>query len=465
MSTSRFHKVIWREGLLVGPHHFQQSDRYHESQLDSRLRPLQPFGWGVIELNIDEDSLKKSILSIDGFRGVLQSGTTIDLPNGQSDLKRQINDDHFSNSHKPLDVHIAVPFENVHFGSAAGTWGTSDKRYVPESIQVYDENEADNPQEIIVAKKNVKLLVGHESAENYERLKIAELERTAEGELLISAGYIPPCLMLSASKQLQKVVRQVISKIEARHLALRRSLPRSSGYRYDPSRTGSDKLHVLSTLGSYLLVLNHFRRVGCVHPELIYRYALQLAGALSFLIPDLDLNDLPNYDHNDLANLFKQIHRMLGESLQLLVTPLPEECTLLNLEPSKSDKGYPIFLTPYPIEEKMFSPYHQYYLAVRAPLPTLESARQIQEVLPDVAIISSVREIDCHIEFATGAPLTHTTSPVGTSFGADYTFFSISRFEDTWANIEASRTLAMYLPVELQDEFENYEFQLLIEKT
>ncbi len=86
-------------------------------------------------------------------------------------------------------------------------------------------------------------------------------------------------------------------------------------------------------------------------------------------------------------------------------------------------------------------------------------------MLPDVAIISSVREIDCHIEFATGAPVTPGASPVGTSLGSDYTFFSISRFDEAWTNIEATRTLALYLPVELQDQFEKYEFQLLIKKT
>jgi len=158
MSTSRFHKVIWREGLLVGPHHFQQSDRYHESQLDFRLRPLQAFGWGVIELNINEASLKNSILSLSGFRAVLQSGTTIDLPNGPSE--RQISDDLFPDSPKPLDIYIAVPFEEVNIGSLSGNGHASHHRYLPESVQVYDENSADNMQEIIVGKKKHQIIAG-----------------------------------------------------------------------------------------------------------------------------------------------------------------------------------------------------------------------------------------------------------------------------------------------------------------
>ena len=157
---------------------------------------------------------------------VLQSGTTIDLPKGQSELKRQISDDLFSDSPKPLDIHIAVPFEEVNIGSLSGNGHASHQRYLPESVQVYDENSADNAREIIVGKKNIRLLLGNESADNCERLKIAELERTAEGELALSEAYVPPCLILSASTPLQKIVRQVISEIEARQKALLRSLPR-----------------------------------------------------------------------------------------------------------------------------------------------------------------------------------------------------------------------------------------------
>ncbi len=32
------HKVIWQEGMLLRPQHFQQSDRYHDDQLKARTR-------------------------------------------------------------------------------------------------------------------------------------------------------------------------------------------------------------------------------------------------------------------------------------------------------------------------------------------------------------------------------------------------------------------------------------------
>ena len=54
---SRAKNVVWREGLFLTPHLFQQSDRYHEDLLQFRLKQLTPFFWGAVELEIDREAL------------------------------------------------------------------------------------------------------------------------------------------------------------------------------------------------------------------------------------------------------------------------------------------------------------------------------------------------------------------------------------------------------------------------
>ena len=34
-------KVIWQEGMLLRPQHFQQSDRYYDAQLKLRTQKLE----------------------------------------------------------------------------------------------------------------------------------------------------------------------------------------------------------------------------------------------------------------------------------------------------------------------------------------------------------------------------------------------------------------------------------------
>ena len=48
-----YHKIVWSEGMLLTPHHFQHWDRYYDATLMERFQALSPFGWGVGELDID----------------------------------------------------------------------------------------------------------------------------------------------------------------------------------------------------------------------------------------------------------------------------------------------------------------------------------------------------------------------------------------------------------------------------
>jgi type VI secretion system protein ImpJ len=45
-------KVVWSEGLLLQPHHFQQHDRYLENLVQARCAGLRPYPWGVSALKI-----------------------------------------------------------------------------------------------------------------------------------------------------------------------------------------------------------------------------------------------------------------------------------------------------------------------------------------------------------------------------------------------------------------------------
>ena len=51
------HKVIWQEGMLLRPQHFQQNDRYFEHQLKVRTQKLDSYAWGFFELEIDRQFL------------------------------------------------------------------------------------------------------------------------------------------------------------------------------------------------------------------------------------------------------------------------------------------------------------------------------------------------------------------------------------------------------------------------
>ncbi len=49
MATTR-NKVMWQEGMLMRPHHFQQQQRYNDYLDNQRFRAMNDLSWGFTEL-------------------------------------------------------------------------------------------------------------------------------------------------------------------------------------------------------------------------------------------------------------------------------------------------------------------------------------------------------------------------------------------------------------------------------
>src|ERR1043166_396601 len=73
-------KVIWSEGLFLRPQHFQQSDRYFEKLVRSRVAALRPYPWGITDLKLNRDMLSLGKFAILEARGVLEDGTPFSIP-------------------------------------------------------------------------------------------------------------------------------------------------------------------------------------------------------------------------------------------------------------------------------------------------------------------------------------------------------------------------------------------------
>ena len=75
-------KVLWSEGLFLRPHHLQQSDRYLENLVESRVRHVTPYPWGFSLLEIDRDLAQQGKFSLRRAAGVMPDGTPFAIPDG-----------------------------------------------------------------------------------------------------------------------------------------------------------------------------------------------------------------------------------------------------------------------------------------------------------------------------------------------------------------------------------------------
>lgn len=73
-------KVLWGEGLLLRPQHFQRQDEYHEHRLHKSIHAVHPYAWGVAQLKVDRDALANNMLRILALSLRYPDGELVDAP-------------------------------------------------------------------------------------------------------------------------------------------------------------------------------------------------------------------------------------------------------------------------------------------------------------------------------------------------------------------------------------------------
>ena len=127
------------------PQHFQQSDRYHESLLNLRMKSIAPLYWGVVDLEINEEGLENGNFMLLSCHGILPGGAPMDIPETDPVPISRAIEEHFDPSLEQLDVYLAIPVERPDAANCSlGDNGSNETRYATESISVVDENTGDN---------------------------------------------------------------------------------------------------------------------------------------------------------------------------------------------------------------------------------------------------------------------------------------------------------------------------------
>ena len=99
-------KIVWQEGMLLRPQHFQGQDRYHEQQLALRIKGLLADAWGFHSLKIDEAFLPMGKLVISQASGLLPDGTLFQLDSDPTPLALDI-----PANQTDTDIYLTLPLQ------------------------------------------------------------------------------------------------------------------------------------------------------------------------------------------------------------------------------------------------------------------------------------------------------------------------------------------------------------------
>ena len=440
---SRYRKIVWNEGMLLTPHHFQQWDNYYDELLSSRLASAMPYEWGVLDLQANTEAIANGNFDLLRCRAIMPDGLAVNIPESDPAPEPRPVQGHFDADAERLDVYLAVPAKLAGAANFQSNGASSDQlvRYGQVAGTVPDETTGDNEQQIAYAKSNLRLLFADELREGYSAIKVAALERTATGQLKLSETYIPPALNLRASGWLENMLRQLVEILITKSSSLGEQRRQRTTSLADFTTSEVAVFWLLHTVNSAIPGLSLLFRTRIVHPERLYFEMAELAGKLMTFTPDRHPKDIVRYEHEDLYLTFSLLSQEIRD---LLETVIPTRCVAIPLEKVRESLYAGRILDDRLLKEAGF------FLGVRAEIPE----GQLIERVPRVIKVASRDTIDVVIGSALpGVTLTHASPPPAPiPLRPKFHYFALDSNGIFWERIAGSKALAVYVPDELKDE-------------
>jgi type VI secretion system protein ImpJ len=306
---SWYSKVVWSEGLFLRPHHLQQSDRYLENLVQSRVRHVTPYPWGFSHLEIDRDLAQQSKFGLRRAAGVMPDGTPFDIPDG-SPLPPPID---VPESAAKQVAWLMMPLSSPNTREVEDGAADSASRFVPGAEMLIDSTSVLRiEEEIDIAHPRLGFELRKTAKPGYMGLGIGRILEVRDRTIVFDEKYAPPILTCGVHPVVSGWIDRVIGWIDNKLEELAR-------YAADPTAGGglqSADYFVLQLLNRHIPVLKHFRASGYIHPERLYEEFLRIAGELAtFATAERRARNYPAYDHDNLEEVFTPLVRDIQDFL------------------------------------------------------------------------------------------------------------------------------------------------------
>ena len=443
----KLQKIVWFEGMKLDPHHFQQSDRYNQYYINSRINILNSNYWGLSEIQIDLAALSGGTFNLVKCVGVLPDGLLFDMPANDPLPKSRSFDELFPAVAEKLEVFLAIPIENVAGNNCQmnDAVNSNNTRYILQNIEMLDYNTGTNMRSIGIVKPNIQFKFGDESLEDYTSIKLGQINRSADGKFTMDKNFISPSLSISASEALMNCTRDVLGSLISKSKELRNlaSIPKP-----ELSLTQIEILLMLQTINTYIPLLNYYYASKNIHPENLYILFLNLAGQLStYSNLGIKTGEFPAYEHTHLTEIFGQVIEEINSALSLKKT-LEKREQKVPLR-KQADTLYVGELSPAQIPA-------QFFISVKTDIPE----KKIITELPKNIKISAYEEI-----FAVGQAGIQGVSveyvgrpPVGIQIDEKAHYFKINKEGRFWDKIVKKNNIAFFIA----SEFKSLEMELVL---
>ena len=430
------HKVIWQEGMLLRPQHFQHNDRYYDYQMKTRTRLLGAYSWGFVLLEIDLQFLNMGKLVLSQASGILPDGSLFELGGNTEPLALDVPP---NTGNTP--IYLALPLvTGNHIESRRPDQSDVLARYVAYEAQVTDSNADDDASsQVSCARPDFRLLLGEQQNDQaYVKLKVCEVLATSpDGLISLDPEFVPTYIQTHASGYLLSCLKEVISMLGHRGDTIAERI-RSNG-KVGGAEVGD--FMMLQLINRTELVLRHYLELEQVHPEELYRTLLTMLGDLSTFANDSKRPNLDGrYQHSDQGASFR---KLMEEIRQVLSMVLEQHAIELQLQA----RQYGIFVAQLNDHGLLGSA--SFVLAASANCDSEELRHRLPAHLK-VGPVESIRElVNLHLPGIRVKPL--SVAPRQIPFHSNKTYFMLEFNAEDLAQLARSGGFAFHVSGEFSE--------------
>lgn len=423
-------RVVWHEGMLLRPQHFQQNDRYYDHQLKARTQLLHSCAHGFFNLEIDHQFLAMGKLVLSQASGILPDGSLFELGSGHSPLSLDVPPN-TSN----CAVWLALPLvTGNHVEARRPQQQDVLARYTVHDRDVSDSNAGDDGSAVVsCAQPDFRLLLGEQpDAQAYVRLQLCQiLDTTPDGVVSLDTEFVPSFLHVQASQFLQSCLKEVISMLSHRGDILAERI-RAAG-RVSGAEFGD--FAMLQLINRHEPMLRHYMGQEHLHPEQLYRELLGLFGELSTFAGDARRPRLDSrYQHSDQGSSFRRLMEALRQSLSMVLEQHAVELAL-------QQRQYGIQVSP--LHDHKLLDTASFVLAASAQCDSEELRQRLPAHLK-VGPVERIRQlVNLHLPGIKVRPL--PVAPRQIPFHSGKTYFALELNSEEMAQLERSGGFAFHV--------------------
>ena len=440
-------RVVWSEGMYLGPHHFQTQSRYFEDSIAFVVASLWHQPWGFLHLELDQKAIQNGTVNVSHASGIFADGLAFEVPNSDPAPPARNVLDVFPSTDAILPLYLAVPLRKDTGFDCDLKDRTDGARYARMQRVLRDETNGLDEREIELGQKNIRILTGAELTADLQSIPLARVMRDGRGHLIYDEEFIPACLRTSASEPLMLLIKRLLETMGEKSATIARSARRHGRFEAGTSALDVANYWFLHALHSAIPPLEHLYATKHAHPEEVFRELSRLAGALCTFAVDSDPRTLPAYDHRDPGPSFRALDAHIRRHLEIVV---PSNTVTLSFHQTE-----PYIQEADVVDERCLRR-ARWILGVRSSL----GESDLLKLVPRLVKVCSARFVPELVKRALpGLTLTHApVPPTAIRAEVDMQYFVVETTGPCWEHILQTRQVGVYIPGEIT----NPEFALTV---